>query len=621
MSFKTQAIKSEIDAVKDGMLARGKKQKKTTGGSQLHPDDFKDLAALARLHIELGVANIEEFSEYIRKEFGERYVKAARQVWQETYGVERTEPIESDCTEPENETLRKPVRASAIRKKRQPESPVQQRIDVDERVTGEPKEVSSGKELHVDSHKLQNSEMLGVAFSGLLLMAVHFWILFGEVPYTFFPIFKWGGLAICLVISISLFRVAKMFLPLIFALLGLASFHSIGVQRREEWIPYHWASIITLAVAIVTLLTIRGYRRKCGADVHSSTVENDGSSIALLSNKVTTFLKLLVFFPMILGGTIASLTVPLKAEPRFYAYCNARSQIDSKFQSYVKIVDDANQKLVLQDDDASTDENFLDTKRIEFLGTSVAEEINLVISDFESLKSQISLIETPENYTNDIRAIEQTCNEALSNCKRFGENLQIYLNRRDSQSLDDLESAALKCRNIGYALPGLNTKEVKWDGRLARIANSSPQWDYSFMDYLSTYGGAIIPVALLVYPGAIFFMLIAGSTDEIERFFWWKFESTSDKVSSILWELGRFAVSFFVLMIFGNFASAYVNHAATQSSPEFRGLPALTFSVLSIAYAVFFLRNEEDFDPIPLIGSSFGFALGFTLPIVQKAMN
>lgn len=105
---------------------------------------------------------------------------------------------------------------------------------------------------------MQRSGYLGIGFSCLVAAAMLAWPLFGNPPYGFYAPMKWVVAFASGAGAWAAWSFSKALLALSVLLVASGGIELLGKMRRNDWVPFNWASLILLAIgAIVCFLATR----------------------------------------------------------------------------------------------------------------------------------------------------------------------------------------------------------------------------------------------------------------------------------------------------------------------------------------------------------------------------
>lgn len=90
----------------------------------------------------------------------------------------------------------------------------------------------------------------GACFVGAAMVA---WPIFGDPPYAYFGPMKWVVGAISVFAAVAIWNLSRLLLPLTMLLVTSALIETFGKMRREEWIPFNWASLLLLSISAFVL--------------------------------------------------------------------------------------------------------------------------------------------------------------------------------------------------------------------------------------------------------------------------------------------------------------------------------------------------------------------------------
>ena len=80
------------------------------------------------------------------------------------------------------------------------------------------------------------------------------WPMFGEPPYGFYAPMKWVVAFASVAGAWVVWQTSKAWLPLAVLLVASGGVEFFGKMRREEWVPFNWASMVLLAAAAIFCL-------------------------------------------------------------------------------------------------------------------------------------------------------------------------------------------------------------------------------------------------------------------------------------------------------------------------------------------------------------------------------
>jgi peptidoglycan/LPS O-acetylase OafA/YrhL len=101
---------------------------------------------------------------------------------------------------------------------------------------------------------MQRSSLIGVGLVCLLASGMLSWPLFGNPPYGFYAPMKWVVAFASGVGAWTMWNVSKALLPLSVLLVASGGVELFGKMRREQWVPFNWASLVLLVLAGVIAL-------------------------------------------------------------------------------------------------------------------------------------------------------------------------------------------------------------------------------------------------------------------------------------------------------------------------------------------------------------------------------
>jgi hypothetical protein len=93
--------------------------------------------------------------------------------------------------------------------------------------------------------------LLGIGLSCLAAAAMIAWPLFGNPPYGFYAPMKWVVAFASGAGAWAVWSVSKALLPLCVLLVASGGVELLGKMRREQWVPFNWASLVLLGLASV----------------------------------------------------------------------------------------------------------------------------------------------------------------------------------------------------------------------------------------------------------------------------------------------------------------------------------------------------------------------------------
>jgi hypothetical protein len=119
---------------------------------------------------------------------------------------------------------------------------------------------------HTGSIDLSRSTLVGIGLSCLVAVAMLAWPLFGEPPYGFYAPMKWVVAFASGAGAWAVWQFSRAWLPLSVLLVASGGVEFFGKMRRDEWVPFNWASIVLLTVAGLLLLSRSRKARAMEAD-------------------------------------------------------------------------------------------------------------------------------------------------------------------------------------------------------------------------------------------------------------------------------------------------------------------------------------------------------------------
>ncbi|MBS1708468.1 MAG: hypothetical protein JSS65_07065 [Armatimonadetes bacterium] len=97
------------------------------------------------------------------------------------------------------------------------------------------------------------AERLGAAGVAILGIVALLYALLGKPSYSYFGIMKFVVLVACIWPVPVLWRLSKATAPVVMALVVLSFVEMTGKMQRDEWVPWNWATIASLALSALIL--------------------------------------------------------------------------------------------------------------------------------------------------------------------------------------------------------------------------------------------------------------------------------------------------------------------------------------------------------------------------------
>jgi hypothetical protein len=100
---------------------------------------------------------------------------------------------------------------------------------------------------------------IGIVGIGLVAQLLLVYALFGNPPYALYSVLKVAVAVATATSAGALYVLSKRYLPISFGLVLIGGIHLFGKMRRLEWVPFNWAGVVGLALAVVILMiSVRG---------------------------------------------------------------------------------------------------------------------------------------------------------------------------------------------------------------------------------------------------------------------------------------------------------------------------------------------------------------------------
>lgn len=94
----------------------------------------------------------------------------------------------------------------------------------------------------------------GAVTSTAIAIASLLYSIYGKPPFGYFGFMKLVVTASCLFVTYALYRRSKATAPIGVVLAGLAFVEMTGSMRRQQWLPWNWATVLVLGVAALILV-------------------------------------------------------------------------------------------------------------------------------------------------------------------------------------------------------------------------------------------------------------------------------------------------------------------------------------------------------------------------------
>jgi len=91
------------------------------------------------------------------------------------------------------------------------------------------------------------------------------WPLFGEPPYGFYAPMKWVVAFASGAGAWAVWQFSKAWMPLSVLLVASGGVEFFGKMRRDEWVPFNWASMVLLTICAVACLFVASKRPEAEA--------------------------------------------------------------------------------------------------------------------------------------------------------------------------------------------------------------------------------------------------------------------------------------------------------------------------------------------------------------------
>ncbi len=101
---------------------------------------------------------------------------------------------------------------------------------------------------------VDRASLVGCGLSALIASSMLAWPLFGNPPYGFYEPMKWVVAFASCAGAWAVWNISRAFLPLSVLLVASGGVELLGKMRREEWVPFNWASLILLVCAGIVCL-------------------------------------------------------------------------------------------------------------------------------------------------------------------------------------------------------------------------------------------------------------------------------------------------------------------------------------------------------------------------------
>jgi hypothetical protein len=88
------------------------------------------------------------------------------------------------------------------------------------------------------------------------------WPLLGNPPYGFYAPMKWVVAFASCAGAWAAWEISRALLPLSVVLVASGGLEFFGKMRRQQWVPFNWASLLLLALA-ASICLIAAARRGC----------------------------------------------------------------------------------------------------------------------------------------------------------------------------------------------------------------------------------------------------------------------------------------------------------------------------------------------------------------------
>lgn len=113
---------------------------------------------------------------------------------------------------------------------------------------------------------LTRATLIGIGLSCLVAAAMLAWPLFGNPPYGFYAPMKWVVAFASGAGAWAAWTVSKALLPLSVLLVASGGLELLGKMRREQWVPFNWASLVLLGIGAVACFIAAGRREEPGEE-------------------------------------------------------------------------------------------------------------------------------------------------------------------------------------------------------------------------------------------------------------------------------------------------------------------------------------------------------------------
>jgi hypothetical protein len=106
------------------------------------------------------------------------------------------------------------------------------------------------------------------------------WPLFGEPPYGFYAPMKWVVAFASGAGAWAVWQLSRAWMPLSVLLVASGGVEFFGKMRRDEWVPFSWASMALLAACAVVCFVVATKADQSGCTADNQTDGYDGEPSA-----------------------------------------------------------------------------------------------------------------------------------------------------------------------------------------------------------------------------------------------------------------------------------------------------------------------------------------------------